>query len=262
MPVQSGGYNRWEAGTPGSIGGRFAPKDAAAVGRGVDRRSAGGKAPGPRPPGRARAAAGMPADLSKATVRTLTAAARRISAQPPGTPGLDAAILAIDAELARREGVDRLAATDTPQSRQVDDLMRRGWSYLDAYAEVNHKDPAELHRQQRMADVERNRRPGERRATTINRMYAEWLVFTEMQAERETRGVLLNRAGIAKNVDPGSLWFKSAAWARRYASDELKEWWSNHGGRVTPAEYRTQFTGDRARAERERAQGQGRDWGV
>lgn len=262
-PVTQGGYTRWPAKDGAGRGGRFAPKHGAPARDG--RRGSGVDTPRP---GRRRAtvtpAGGPPAavDLVAATVDQLTDRFAALSAQPPGTPGLDEQLLAIDAELARREGVAQLTVTDTPQSRQIDDLTTAGWSFMEAYAEVHHLDVRDMEREQRMSMVEAEHRPGERRAKTIRRMYFEYTAMAVLQAEDQTAGVLLSRAGRAKGIDPASLWSGPSARARKYASDELKQWWSEHGGRITLTEWAAQFTGDTKGAERARMSGQGRDYGV
>lgn len=203
-----------------------------------------------------------PGNLAQATDRQLLDEFRRVSAQPPDTPGVDQALQAIDAELARREGTPDLTPTDTPQARHVDDLLARGWGYLDAYAEAHGLDQSTLEREQRMQLVDLERRPGERRAQTIRRMYAEMVAMAYLQAEEDTRGNLLSRAGRAAGIDPATLWSGTSARARKYASDELKQWWEEHGGRITVAEFAAQFSGDRALAAAARGAGQGRDYGI
>jgi hypothetical protein len=168
------------------------------------------------------------------------------------------ALRAVDAELERREG----QPFDSPESRRVDELVARGHGYLDAYAEVHGLDVSKLELEQRMQRVDQERRPGESRAQTIRRMHAEHVALAVLQAEDDTRGNLLNREGRAKGIDPATLWSGSAARARKYASDELKQWWSEHGGRMTAAEYAAQFTGDTKAAEAARLAGQGKDFGV
>lgn len=186
---------------------------------------------------------------------------REISASPP-SPAVDIALRHLDAELARREGVKELTVVDDAHSRQLDDLMRRGWSYTDAYAEVHALDPAKLGQQQRLAAVEAARRKGERRADTIRRLYQEWVYVSWLQAETATRGNLLSKAGRAKGIDAPMLWFGPAARARKYASPELKEWWENNGGRPTLTQWSAQFTGDRRGAQAARLAGSGRDYGI
>jgi hypothetical protein len=214
---------------------------------------------------------GLSERLSSASVDELTDAFREISARPQ-SPGRDRALEELDAELARREGVDELRVDDDLKSRQLDDLLSRGWSYLDAWAEVHGRDVADLEREERLQLVDAERRPGERREQTIGRMYAEHVYLASMQAEEDTNGHLLSPAGRAENarrarqgkplITAASLWSGPAARARKYASDELKEWWETHGGRRNLTEYRAQFTGDRGAAQSVRLAGQGRDFGV
>jgi hypothetical protein len=214
---------------------------------------------------------GLTERLSSASVDELTEAFHQISAKPH-SPGRDRALEELDAELARREGVDELRVDDDLKARQMDDLLGRGRSYLDAYAEVNGRDPADLEREERLQLVDAERRPGESRDKTIRRMYAEHVYLASMQAEDDTNGNLLSAAGRAENarrarqgkplITAASLWSGPSARARKYASDELKEWWETHGGRRNLTEYRAQFTGDRKAAESARMAGQGRDYGV
>lgn len=173
----------------------------------------------------------------------------------------EAALQAIYDELARREGGGR-EVVDSPESRRVDELVARGRGYLDAYAEVHGLNPDQLHREQRMQLVDAGRMKGETRAQAMRRMYREYVAVQHLQAEDDTRGNLLNAAGRAAGIDPATLWSGQTARARKYASDELKQWWSEHGGRITATEFAAQFTGDKAAAERSRLVGQGRDYGV
>lgn len=61
-----------------------------------------------------------------------------------------------------------------------------------------------------------------------------------LAAEEATSGHLLNPAGRRRNVDPRSLFTGSPTRALRYASEELMDWWAEHG-RLTLPEYRAQF---------------------
>jgi len=56
------------------------------------------------------------------------------------------------------------------------------------------------------------------------------------RAELECRGNLLNRAGRAAGIDPWSLFIGPHSRADRWASDELREFWSRNR-RLTFAEY-------------------------
>ncbi len=269
------GHIRWTSG-PGR-GGRFAPKaqTAGSVGAESHRQGRGRAA---ADSSRVAVAAGAgpvkpiaPSRLRRASVDQLHRWFHEISQRPTGTEGVDAGLTAIFDELGRREGAP-VAVRDDHRSRQVDEFTTGGMNYLDAYAEVHHLDVRELESQERMQLVERERRPGESRAKTIRRMYAEHVAMAVLQAEEETNGRLLSKEGLAENnrrrrkgnfgIDPASLWYGNPKAARKYASDELKAWWAAHGGRPTAAGWAAQFTGDRKAAERARMAGQGRDFGV
>jgi len=236
------GNLRWTSG-PGR-GGRFAPKGGKAGGKAAP-------ATGPvRPPN--------PARLAKATDDDVLELFHKVSQRPRGTPGVEETLTALGAELTRREGQVNLQRA---QSQRVHDLVDAGTPYLDAWAEVHGRDVRDLEREQRLALIDAQRRPGERRSKTLRRMYGEHVVLSVIQAEEDTRGELLNRAGKAAGIDPASLWEGPDARARKYASRELLEWWSQHGGRMTVALFNSQYTGDKAAAERARGAGRGKDYG-
>ncbi|WP_143253878.1 hypothetical protein [Amycolatopsis keratiniphila] len=63
-----------------------------------------------------------------------------------------------------------------------------------------------------------------------------------LDAETECRGQLLNREGLARGIDPLSLFSGPAARARKYSSEELRAWWARNG-RITYTEWRYQWLG-------------------
>jgi hypothetical protein len=77
-----------------------------------------------------------------------------------------------------------------------------------------------------------------------------------LEADRDTRGNLLNRAGIAQGVSERSLFTGSEARARRYASTELLNHWETHhrpsGSMWRGRDTRTQYhdPGSRRRGRR------------
>jgi hypothetical protein len=183
-------------------------------------------------------------------------------------------VAAIGAELDRR---DQAAATSsapllddddaelTEEQRRVDDLVARGWDYLDAYAEVYQHDPAELARQQRAAALDADRRAGETRDQTARRMYDEWVRTQLLAAEDATRGNLLTKAAQAAGIKAVELFSGPAARARKWASEDLKRWWADGNPRLTYTEFRAELLGrdtDRQAAELIRAQGNDRDFGL
>lgn len=73
-----------------------------------------------------------------------------------------------------------------------------------------------------------------------------------LQAEHETRGNLLSKAGKAAGVDPKSLWTGSERRANKYASEELRAYFDKHG-RLTRNEWKRAQVGEREALEAEDA---------
>ena len=150
---------------------------------------------------------------------------------------------------------------DTPEDRHLDDLVRRGYSYADAYAEVYQVSAGRVAAEERAALVDK--RAGETREQAVRRSYAELVALQVLQAEEATRGNLLS--GRCRDIDPASLWSGRGDRARKCASEELMRWWEEQGGRRTYTEYRAQLVGGRTAkvaAEKTRLAGSGRDFGV
>jgi len=159
-------------------------------------------------------------------------------------------------------GVDDVE--DTEEDRRIDELVAAGWDFRDAWAEVHGVDPDELERQERRAAVEGERRPGETLDQAVRRMYDQWVYEQYLQAEADTRGVLLTREGVAAGIDPISLFSGPRDRARKYASEELKRWWVDHP-RMTFTEFKADALGresDRRAARDIREGGGGREFGL
>ena len=181
----------------------------------------------------------------------------------------------IVAELDRRDR-DRRSAEAVPlldvgdeeltdEQRRIDDLVARGWDYLDAFAEVYGQDPEELHRQQRADAVDADRQSGETRDAAVRRQYDEWVHLQWLAAETATRGHLLTQAGQAAGIDPVELFSGPAARARKWASEDLKRWWADGHPRLTFTEFKAATLGrdrDRHQADLIALSGNGRDFGL
>jgi hypothetical protein len=172
------------------------------------------------------------------------------------------ALAAMDTELARREGIEDLTeATASPEQTRVDELVRRGWSYPEAYAEAYGRSAKRAASQERASLVERQR--GESVESARRRAYREMVALNALQAEEATRGNLVTHR--CRDVDPTSLWSAPPARARKCASPELLEFWEAHGGRLTYAQFRAQLVGTgaaRGVAAAQRQAGAGRDFGL
>ncbi|AVH61399.1 phage capsid protein [Streptomyces dengpaensis] len=77
-------------------------------------------------------------------------------------------------------------------------------------------------------------------------MYDEYVYRQYLQAEDDLRGVLLNKKAQAAGRAPITLFSGPARIAHANASDELKEWWAEHG-RLTQAEFIEKATGQAQR---------------
>ncbi|MFE9099032.1 phage minor capsid protein [Streptomyces sp. NPDC007264] len=73
-------------------------------------------------------------------------------------------------------------------------------------------------------------------------LYDEYVYRQYLAAEDATNGYLLNKAAQAAGHNPATLFSGPARIAYARASDELKEWWAEHG-RLTQAEFIEQVTG-------------------
>ncbi|MGW1760991.1 phage minor capsid protein [Streptomyces mirabilis] len=73
-------------------------------------------------------------------------------------------------------------------------------------------------------------------------MYEEYVYRQYLAAEHACNGYLLNKKAQAAGINPAELFSGPARIAYARASDELKEWWAEHG-RLTQAEFIEQATG-------------------
>lgn len=77
----------------------------------------------------------------------------------------------------------------------------------------------------------------------IRQEYQLVLEATYARAEHDTAGVLLNRAGKEAHVDAMSLFMGPYQRVRKYASEELVEWFATNG-RTTYADFERQYVED------------------
>ncbi|MFF8095694.1 phage minor capsid protein [Streptomyces sp. NPDC016675] len=163
-------------------------------------------------------------------------------------------ILRIAAEMDRRDPIELPAPAATGDA--VADLLAdrdaladamgdsvpdpAGWGALadDAAGIAALKEAAE--KLYRAADEDQD----ERHLITRREARALYDEYVEQQylAAEHALGFLLNKTGLSKKVDAGSLFRGPARIAYAYASDELKDWWREHG-RLTQAEFIEQVTG-------------------
>lgn len=169
-------------------------------------------------------------------------------------------ILRIAAEMDRRDAVDLPEPADTGDT--VEDLLTdrnalaeamapapdpEGWGeYADdlALAAAAGDDQADT---APTDEAEEEHEEGPRLTRRQAReLYDEYVYRQYLKAEDDCRGYLLNKKAEAAGHYPLSLFSGPARIAYARASDELKEWWKEHG-RLTQAEFIEQATGQRQR---------------
>lgn len=184
------------------------------------------------------------AALAELTVDEL--AARLEAARRDGNPG---AVEAIAEEYARRgaELPPEPPPAETPaqrrrrereeaQYRAIARLVEvEGYSWEQAAAEVLGRPVEAIRREQFLRDY---RPPGDRRGfrEIAREQYRLYVHRQFVAAEAATRGYLITAEARARGIDPESLFSGPRARAERWASEELKRWWDEHG-RMTFAEY-------------------------
>jgi hypothetical protein len=107
--------------------------------------------------------------------------------------------------------------------------------------ELDRRDQAEHKRKQAEADREKRRKDVAHRRFARRTEREEAVEHAFVKAEEVTRGNLVNKKGQARGVNPRSLFTGSEATARRYASEELLDYWQTHG-RPTEAMFRGKDT--------------------
>lgn len=129
----------------------------------------------------------------------------------------------------RAEIRDHPPTTDEERDSAYDRLLATGADSEDAFAEAY---GASSDRQRRDAAIAMLRSDGhtgrgfDGLARDAFRQEAARQYFT---AEDATRGHMVNHAGRAAGINPADLFSGPESRARRYASDELREWWQDNG---------------------------------
>ncbi|MFI5993157.1 phage minor capsid protein [Streptomyces sp. NPDC051362] len=168
-------------------------------------------------------------------------------------------ILRIAGEMDRRDAVDLPAPAATGDAG--DDLLAdrdalaeamgpapdpNGWGALADDAAFSDELAAAIAQQSaRDAAVAEGSAPVLTRAEA-RAMYDEYVYRQYLQAEDDLRGVLLSKKAAAAGRSPITLFSGPARIAHANASDELKQWWLEHG-RLTQAEFISKATGQEQR---------------
>ncbi|GAB3437442.1 phage minor capsid protein [Actinophytocola sediminis] len=135
----------------------------------------------------------------------------------------------VDEGQADAEELEIVDEQDAEKWAQYDELVASGMSEQDAYAEVFDLDPERVRRDEAIAKLRDDGHKGRGFDELARAAYREALQHAHDTAEAATNGYLLNAEGQRRGMDPRDLWRQNEAFARRWASDELKEWWDANG---------------------------------
>lgn len=138
---------------------------------------------------------------------------------------------------ARREERDRA------KWAQYDRLLSAGLAEEEAVEQVFGVSVDRQRRQEAIRALRQSGYTGRGFDELTRHSYHDQVSEAYVAAEDATRGHMLTREGENRGIDPWQLWAGNEAFARRYASEELKNWWDRNG-RLTFAEWRAQLLGD------------------
>lgn len=130
-------------------------------------------------------------------------------------------------EAARARRAERALQREEEQARRLEELLTAGMDEEEAVADAYG------------VPIERQRRDAARARLIGNGYTGTWAQMTRaafrdaareqwLRAEDEA-GFLTSREAQRRGIDPASLFTGAEARARRWASDELKEWWDRNG---------------------------------
>jgi hypothetical protein len=146
------------------------------------------------------------------------------------------------AEMDRRQAEADAAEADPDAEKwaEVERLAAEGWDYEQAYAEVFDVDLERMRRDEAIAALRAEGFTGRGFDELARAAYARALDEQYTAAEDATNGYLLTAEGQRKGMDPRQLWRQNETYARRWASDELKQWWDDNG-RLTFDQFRAEL---------------------
>jgi hypothetical protein len=163
---------------------------------------------------------------------------------------------AADEAAARRAAAEAEAAEAPPaddpdmspeeiaQWERFDELLAAGESEEEAAAQVFGRDVDQQKRDRAIAQLRAQGYVGRGFDELARKSFRDHIYQRYMDAEDACRGHLLTPAAQAAGIDPHELFTGPQARARKWASDELKEWWDQNG-RITYDEWVAALLGER-----------------
>jgi hypothetical protein len=155
------------------------------------------------------------------------------------------------AQAAKRRTEARKAARDAKERAKESDFDRRlaaGEDPEAAYAAAYGIDVERLRRDEAIASLRSSGYAGRNFDELARNAFADHAYESWLNAEAETNGYLVNKAGERAKVDPRSLFLGPESRARKYASEELLRYWQTHG-RLTVDDFRASLLGGAMRSK-------------
>lgn len=112
---------------------------------------------------------------------------------------------------------------------RFDELIAQGVDEREAYAEAFDVDPDKVARDDAIKRLRGDGYRGRGFDELARAAYRDALQRDYFAAEAATNGFLLTAVGQRTGLDPRELWRQNEAYARKWASDELKQWWDENG---------------------------------
>jgi hypothetical protein len=142
----------------------------------------------------------------------------------------DAEVAELTRELDRRDHADRRRdAKDAARQAEAERLIAAGEDEETAYRRAYGVTDDAARRQEAVAMLRREGFRGRSFDSLARQAHAEEVERSYWSAEAATKGYLLSPAGNRAGIDPRSLFDGPAARANKYASEELRDYWREHG---------------------------------
>lgn len=152
-----------------------------------------------------------------------------------------------EAAAARREERER------EQAEMFEEMLAQGVDPEEADAIAAGTTVEAARRREVMAQLRRDGYRGSSFDQLARQAFRDEVMRRYLAAQDATNGYMTTREATAAGIDPLTLFTGPEARARKHASDELAEWWDQHG-RLTFDEYRAELLGDSAGARQMRAE--------
>lgn len=157
----------------------------------------------------------------------------------------DAAARKAEAQRARRAATRQ--TRDRAREARWDELLAEGMDPQTAYAEAYGVDEERVRRDEAILSLRGNGYSGKGFDQLVRAALTDHVEQSYTDAEDECRGHLLSKAGQARGVTPRSLFTGPEARARKYASEELLNYWQQNG-RLTMDDFKASLLGGHMRS--------------